>query len=116
MDAHHIEHWVDGGETSLANCCLVCRHHHRLLHEEGYGCEVVDGEIRFYDPHGQRLGVATELPVAVGYEISAGVSAETRWQTPSVRDVASSADFDANHDPWPISRMTVRDRPMRLSG
>ncbi len=36
LDAHHIEHWVDGGETSLANTILICSTHHRLLHEGGY--------------------------------------------------------------------------------
>jgi hypothetical protein len=35
-DAHHVKHWADGGETSLSNCVLVCRHHHRLVHEEGW--------------------------------------------------------------------------------
>ncbi|MEP6464303.1 MAG: DUF222 domain-containing protein [Frankiaceae bacterium] len=32
-DAHHIKHWADGGATSLENLTLLCRHHHRLLHE-----------------------------------------------------------------------------------
>ncbi len=31
--AHHIEHWVDGGDTSLANLVLLCGHHHRLIHD-----------------------------------------------------------------------------------
>ncbi len=31
-EAHHIEHWVDGGETSLANLALMCGQHHRALH------------------------------------------------------------------------------------
>ncbi len=35
-DAHHVKHWADGGETSLGNCLLLCRHHHRLVHEEGW--------------------------------------------------------------------------------
>jgi hypothetical protein len=30
--AHHIEHWIDGGETSLHNLILLCGHHHRLIH------------------------------------------------------------------------------------
>jgi hypothetical protein len=34
-DAHHIEHWADGGATSLDNLTLLCSHHHRLLHEGG---------------------------------------------------------------------------------
>ena len=32
-DAHHIEHWADGGPTDLDNLQLLCRHHHRLTHE-----------------------------------------------------------------------------------
>jgi hypothetical protein len=30
--AHHITHWVDGGETTLLNMILLCGHHHRLIH------------------------------------------------------------------------------------
>ena len=30
--AHHLEHWADGGATSLTNMILLCRHHHRLIH------------------------------------------------------------------------------------
>lgn len=32
-DAHHIEHWADGGVTSLENLRLLCRRHHRQAHE-----------------------------------------------------------------------------------
>jgi hypothetical protein len=32
-DAHHITHWLDGGETSLDNCILVCRFHHTAIHQ-----------------------------------------------------------------------------------
>jgi hypothetical protein len=35
-DAHHIEHWVDGGVTSLDNLVLLCRGHHRAVHEGGF--------------------------------------------------------------------------------
>ncbi|MBM3696457.1 MAG: DUF222 domain-containing protein, partial [Actinobacteria bacterium] len=31
-DAHHIQHWADGGETVLANLRLLCRQHHRTAH------------------------------------------------------------------------------------
>jgi len=36
VDAHHIQHWADGGETSMDNLVLLCRTHHRLVHEAGY--------------------------------------------------------------------------------
>ena len=36
LDAHHVEHWADGGETNLENTLLLCDSHHRLLHEGAY--------------------------------------------------------------------------------
>jgi len=35
-DGHHVQHWADGGETSLDNVMLLCRPHHRRVHEEGW--------------------------------------------------------------------------------
>ncbi|MGH8130403.1 MAG: DUF222 domain-containing protein [Steroidobacteraceae bacterium] len=35
-DAHHVEHWASGGETSLKNLILLCTQHHRLVHEGGF--------------------------------------------------------------------------------
>lgn len=32
-DAHHVHHWADGGVTSVDNMVLLCRHHHRTLHQ-----------------------------------------------------------------------------------
>ncbi len=34
-DAHHLQHWADGGPTSLSNLTLLCRRHHRAVHEGG---------------------------------------------------------------------------------
>ena len=36
LEAHHVMHWADGGETSLENAMLICNRHHRLLHEGGF--------------------------------------------------------------------------------
>jgi hypothetical protein len=33
VDAHHIEHWADGGETKLSNLVTLCRAHHRMVHK-----------------------------------------------------------------------------------
>lgn len=32
-DAHHVVHWADGGPTDVRNMVLLCRHHHRTLHQ-----------------------------------------------------------------------------------
>jgi hypothetical protein len=36
VDAHHIVHWAEGGETSLDNLVILCRHHHRQLHRGSF--------------------------------------------------------------------------------
>jgi Domain of unknown function (DUF222)/HNH endonuclease len=32
VDAHHVQHWADGGETKLSNLIILCRAHHRMVH------------------------------------------------------------------------------------
>ncbi len=55
-DAHHIEHWADGGETKLSNLVLLCRRHHRLLHEGGFSVrKAEDGAVRFLDRRGRQI-------------------------------------------------------------
>ena len=55
-DAHHIVHWADGGETKLSNLVLLCRRHHRLLHEGGFGGRLAgDGAVQFTDARGRPL-------------------------------------------------------------
>ena len=56
VDAHHIRHWADGGETSLNNLVLLCRRHHRMVHEEGFGVHTrADATIYFTDRQGNNL-------------------------------------------------------------
>jgi hypothetical protein len=36
-EAHHIRHWKrDHGPTDIVNGILLCRHHHLLLHDNGW--------------------------------------------------------------------------------
>jgi hypothetical protein len=60
VDAHHIEHWADGGETRLDNLVLLCRHHHRLQHEGGYRIERCEAELRFLDAASQPIPITSE--------------------------------------------------------
>jgi hypothetical protein len=62
-DAHHIEHWADGGRTALANTVLLCRRHHRLVHEGGCRiCLDKEGRVVFFDPHGRPIAAAPRPP------------------------------------------------------
>jgi hypothetical protein len=63
VDAHHIEHWADGGKTSIDNLVLLCRRHHRLVHEGGFGLEkIADGRIHFTRPDGRAIDDHPRLP------------------------------------------------------
>ena len=66
-DAHHVEHWADGGETRLQNLVLACRFHHRALHEGGFRVVPADaeGQFRFLRPDGTPLPAE---PPAAGWE------------------------------------------------
>jgi hypothetical protein len=39
LHSHHVEHWSNGGETSLGNLMLLCTKHHTLVHEGGFRIE-----------------------------------------------------------------------------
>jgi len=79
-DAHHVRHWADGGETKLENLVLLCAHHHRLLHEEGWKLEWWgrDRLPAFLDPRGQaHLGRPREAH-ALGADPVKALIEETR--------------------------------------
>jgi Domain of unknown function (DUF222) len=65
-DGHHLIHWIDGGETTLSNTCLLCRRHHRFVHELGWRLVRSDeGEMLAIKPelgiHGRFIPVAPPL-------------------------------------------------------
>ena len=59
VDAHHIQHWADGGETSLDNLVTLCRYHHRQLHAGSYSITVVQSsagqQLQFATPSGRTI-------------------------------------------------------------
>ena len=51
-EAHHLRHWLHGGPTDLANLALVCRAHHRAVHEGGWRLHRdPDGRLIATPPH-----------------------------------------------------------------
>jgi hypothetical protein len=65
VDAHHIRHWAEGGETSIDNLVLLCRHHHRLVHEGGYTVTRMGRDaFEFRTPRGRIIQPSPSLPRA----------------------------------------------------
>jgi hypothetical protein len=71
VDAHHVVHWADGGETKQDNLLLLCRRHHRFVHEHGFAIIRDAGELCFLRPDGRRV---PEAPRA-GIESHVGLGA-----------------------------------------
>jgi 5-methylcytosine-specific restriction endonuclease McrA len=85
-EGHHIRHWARGGPTTLENLAMLCRRHHRAVHEEGYQIErEADGALVFRRPNGwtipdvpdppllrrDPMGVLREENIALGLSLSA---------------------------------------------
>jgi uncharacterized protein DUF222 len=84
LEAHHVRHWADGGETSLLNACLMCNLHHRYVHEHGYTIELgPDQRPQFRDPHGRLVAVAPSRPT----------TADLGW--PHIRAANEALEIDA---------------------
>ena len=51
-EAHHLRHWLHGGPTDLDNLALLCRAHHRAVHEGGWRlARDPDGRLTATPPH-----------------------------------------------------------------
>jgi hypothetical protein len=58
LDAHHVVHWADGGETTPENLVMLCSSHHRLLHEGGFEIKPgANGEWHFRNASGLKNAV-----------------------------------------------------------
>jgi hypothetical protein len=81
-DAHHIRHWADGGTTRLDNLVLVCKAHHRLLHDGRFKVrmdEDVSERPVFSSPKGVRI---PEVPPAMSLDgrLLSTRSGPQRWE------------------------------------
>jgi hypothetical protein len=61
--AHHIVHWNDGGPTDLENLILICRFHHKAVHELGWKvARKRDGTLLWRAPHEPKFRVRVMTP------------------------------------------------------
>ena len=95
-DAHHVEHWADGGATRLDNLVLLCRRHHRAIHEGGFRVtRGRAGALTFLRPDGAPLQAAPAVPTGLPLGLRALTPATetlptwdgTRFDLPSAIDV-----------------------------
>jgi HNH endonuclease len=64
-EAHHLVHWLHGGPTDLANLALLCRAHHRAVHEGGWRLtRQPDGQLTATPPHRPRPPHRRHRPAA----------------------------------------------------
>ena len=100
VDAHHIQHWARGGDTSLSNMVLLCSAHHRLLHDGVIGIKVSEGgELLFHDQWGRELARDGQTPDSEG-------------TLASLRTVERPITSDCNvplWDGWPVDYSAVVD-------
>ena len=61
---HHVRHWAQGGPTTLSNLALLCRRHHRAVHEEGY--QVDRGPTAHSFPTARRPALARDVVGSCG--------------------------------------------------
>ncbi len=99
---HHIVHWADGGETKLSNLTVLCRLHHRLVHEGGFGCErAANGRLVFRRPDGSVIEAAGTVEMRAGPErlesLDGLFGRKTNAKSRDGRCVGERADCD-----WPM--------------
>ena len=64
VEAHHVQHWIDGGPTDLDNLLLLCWLHHHAVHEGGFRMRFEDGVVTVWRPDGRPL--CSESAIAEG--------------------------------------------------
>jgi Domain of unknown function (DUF222)/HNH endonuclease len=64
-EGHHVRHWLHGGPTDLANLALLCRAHHRAVHEGGWRLvRGPDGQWTATPPHRRHPTAPRHPPAA----------------------------------------------------
>ncbi len=105
VDAHHIEHRANGGETKIANLVTLCRLHHRLVHEGEILIETLpEGGWRFVHHDGRHFEVIRCTRVSPDDWPDYGIepnAAATRWR-------GERMDYDLGV--WVLCNQAIRAR------
>jgi len=95
LDGHHVRHWAKGGATNLANLVMLCRFHHRAVHEGGIRVRqlesgtfqfirqdgrVFDGTLKYLQPWEWRDLVRSNL--SSGLQFDPSLAAEDLMRQP----------------------------------
>ena len=124
-DAHHVRHWADGGATRLDNLVLLCRRHHRAVHEGGFTVTWHDdGEARFRHPDGRPIVAAPPAPRWTGPALA---STDAHLQADGIEIGPGTATPDWHGErldlPWAIAVLhpgppsrSLEDVPAGTSG
>jgi hypothetical protein len=107
-DAHHVEHWADGGETKLHNLIQLCRRHHRAVHEEGFTVELTaSGEARFRRPGGRVIEEAPALPAIAG-DAAGGLARRLARRSIEVDPAASLPSWEGGRVDYNVAVQYLR--------
>ena len=87
LEAHHIQHWANGGETSIENLVQLCHFHHRLVHEGQWNvARIGPNQFEFISPDGRTVPNCHPGSIVDADEYKKGVASvavdsgkQTRW-------------------------------------
>jgi hypothetical protein len=98
VDGHHVKHWADGGETSLANLVSLCSRHHRFVHEHGWSVELDAQQTpTFRDSRGSVVRERGPRPAHAPLDVPTVSHPLCKWDRPNPdyrACIASLADRD----------------------
>lgn len=119
LDAHHIKHWSRGGKTNKANLTLLCRRHHRYVHEEGFKVVASSVGALFYAPNGVLLLPNTAFPdlsVNVGATIDQALRVTRSLGFQFTSELRHMQSIPTLRSAYTIATRVVVDRLRRRKG
>jgi len=111
LHAHHVQHWAEGGPTELDNLVMLCRYHHRLVHEGGFSIDTQASDPRFFSPAGERVVPSRGVPAVTGDPVSLWHSLHDS----SINALTTMPDWDGEHPDYQEMLQPLFDRDRRMS-